>query len=156
METPVKKKSYGKANRARGHKYEVDVARWFRQWFPHVITSRLGNRQRDGEGIDLCHADELKNGRFPFNVQLKASTKIPSVPEIFKRISSPDAKGLLFWRHAERSEVKVKKDGTVKGGGQVMVLKNEYVIMERETFNCLLEGYLKSLNIPKHEAPGNR
>lgn len=151
---PVKKKSYGKANRARGHKYEVALARFFRQWFPNVVTSRLGNRARDGEGIDLCHSDESKHGRFPFNVQAKAASRCPAIPEIFERIGK-GGHGLLFWRHSERSEVKTTKKGKVLSQGLVMVPKGEYVIMDRGTFDVLFEAYCKSHNIQKSEALSN-
>jgi hypothetical protein len=67
-----KKKTNGNRNRIAGHNLERDTVAMFKDaGFPNVMTSRACNRVRDAEGIDLAHADEIKFGRFPYNVQCK-------------------------------------------------------------------------------------
>lgn len=64
-------------NRRAGHQWERDVVKILRDCgYPDASTTRACNRARDGEGIDVCNADELKNGRMRDDIQLKDTTGI--------------------------------------------------------------------------------
>jgi hypothetical protein len=83
MEQPKRKPiNTGKASRQRGHKYENEVARRVREFYPNVITSRAGNRLRDYQKIDLCHGDEIKHGQLPLSIQCKCSKDRPKIEEL--------------------------------------------------------------------------
>jgi hypothetical protein len=71
----------GNRNRTAGHNFERECVRAFKEiGFQHVETSRLVNLSRDSDGIDLANKDELKNGRFPYNMQCKnMSTAVPYI-----------------------------------------------------------------------------
>lgn len=72
-----KPKTNGKRNRTAGHTYERNCAESLRlAGFTFVVTSRAENRTRDGEKVDLCNSNELKNGRLPYNIQCK-NTSVP-------------------------------------------------------------------------------
>lgn len=61
-------------NRTAGHNYERETIDNFKKvGYPHTVSSRSENRTRDGEKVDLCNHNELKNGRLPFNVQCKTT-----------------------------------------------------------------------------------
>ena len=62
-------------NRSVGHSFERDCVKKFKlAGFEHVATSRLVNRSRDNEKVDLANSNELVQGRFPYNVQCKSVT----------------------------------------------------------------------------------
>ena len=62
-------------NRDRGHNYERETIDNYKKiGYPHTVSSRSENRTRDGEKVDLCNHNELKNGRLPFNVQCKTTS----------------------------------------------------------------------------------
>lgn len=62
----------GKRNITAGHSFERDIVEAFQKvGYPHVRTSRATNRTRDAEKVDLAYGDEVKHGRFPYNVQCK-------------------------------------------------------------------------------------
>ena len=88
-------KTNGRRNRQAGHNWEREGVQDFLPYYPNVQTSRLVSRARDNEKIDLAHADELKNGRFPYNCQYKSYStalryyqllseipKIPGIPNV--------------------------------------------------------------------------
>ena len=63
-------------NRKAGHKFELDVRNAFRDiGYPHLVSTRSESRSRDAQKVDLINKDERINGRFPFNVQCKNTTR---------------------------------------------------------------------------------
>jgi len=62
-------------NLTAGHNYERETIDNFKKvGYPYTVSSRSENRTRDGEKVDLCNHNELKNGRLPFNVQCKTTS----------------------------------------------------------------------------------
>jgi len=98
----------GKRNRAVGHNYERVVAESFRKLgFRHVITSRNGNRDRDGQKVDLVNRDELVNGRFPYNVQCKCTTKALAYPKLLKQLPRVDGvMNVIFHKQTKKCKSK--------------------------------------------------
>lgn len=126
-----KKKTNGKRNRAAGHKLETEMATIFRNCgFPHVITSRAGNRSRDSEGIDLVHSNELEQGRFPYNVQCKNYSKALKYWEILARI--PKVSNVI--------NVIIHKFTRKKPGGTVFHPVGYYAILPLEDFIELVKA----------------
>jgi Holliday junction resolvase len=59
-------------NRTAGHDFEREIVTALKKCgFPHAATSRITNRLRDAEKIDIVNTDELRNGRLPYNIQCK-------------------------------------------------------------------------------------
>jgi len=59
-------------NRTAGHDLEREIVNALKKCgFPHAATSRITNRLRDAEKIDIANVDELRNGRLPYNIQCK-------------------------------------------------------------------------------------
>ncbi len=59
-------------NRSAGNSYELDLVKIVRaSGFPNAATSRLCNRLRDNQKIDIVNADESLYGRLPYNIQAK-------------------------------------------------------------------------------------
>lgn len=113
----------GKRNRAVGHKHETTIAEAFRQvGFPHVITSRQGNRLRDSEKVDLVNSNELEQGRFPFNVQCKCTVKSLAYPKLLKEL--PKVNGVMnviFHKQTRRA-------------GTRFIESDKFVIMHEKDF----------------------
>jgi len=69
------KKTGKSRNRNAGLNFERETVDNFKKiGYPHTVSSRSENRTRDGEKVDLCNHNELKNGRLPFNVQCKTTS----------------------------------------------------------------------------------
>lgn len=84
----------GKRNRQAGHKWERQLAESFRSiGFAHVVTTRSESRSRDNQKVDLINEDELKNGRFPFNVQAKTTTSHLSYAKLLSEM--PEDRGVM-------------------------------------------------------------
>jgi hypothetical protein len=87
------KKTPGLRNRVAGQNWEREGVTAFRPFYPHVSTSRLVSRIRDNEKVDLAHDDELKWGRFPYNLQYKNySTSLP-YPKLLAEL--PEIDGII-------------------------------------------------------------
>lgn len=106
-ETKPKSKTSGKRNRAAGHQWETESAQKFRIAFPAVATSRACNRTRDAQKVDLAHPDEIKYGRFPYNVQCKAYTgSIPYLNLIREMPKDSDAINVIFHRYMVKKKTR--------------------------------------------------
>lgn len=94
----------GKRNRQAGHNFELEIAREFRELgFPHVVTTRSESRSRDDQKIDLMNKDEAKNGRFPFNVQVKNSTVHLRYAKILSELpSTPGVINVVIHKQTEK------------------------------------------------------
>lgn len=77
MTTPKKKPPRGPhRNRRAGHKFELTIRNAFRDiGYPHLVSSRSESRSRDAQKVDLINQNEGVNGRFPYNVQCKNTTR---------------------------------------------------------------------------------
>lgn len=68
------RKTNGKRNLAAGKSFEQMIVRELTPIYPDISTSRLCNRYRDNQKVDLCNKNEQKNGRLPYNIQCKNTT----------------------------------------------------------------------------------
>ena len=76
----------GKINsRAKGHSFERQIAKLFRDMGFPCTTSRLSSKERDDSGFDLC-------GTGMFNVQLKAVERLGSYHEILSSMKEEKGK----------------------------------------------------------------
>lgn len=74
-------------NRDAGHSFERTVIKRFKAiGFSNVGSSRFHNRKRDHEKVDLANADELKHGRFPYNVQCKTTASSLNYPKLLEEL----------------------------------------------------------------------
>lgn len=127
-----------KRNKTAGSNHERDEVKRYRKYFHDVETTRLCNRARDNQGIDLCSENEEKNGRLPLDISCKSSIR-PSVsyPTLFRKMA-PGRIKVIHHRHTKKPElVKVKGGGTRPGKN--FVTKGEYVIMESEGYEQFLQ-----------------
>jgi len=103
----MKGKSNGPRNRAAGHGYERSVVKLFHGiGYPNVITSRSGNRFRDGQKVDLVHNDEVKHGRFPYNVQCKCTAKNLAYSTLLAQLpDEPGVINVIFNKQTKKSKI---------------------------------------------------
>lgn len=80
----------GKRNRLAGHNLERSLVKDFALFYPNISTSRATNRARDDEKVDLAYSDELKYGRFPYNVQAKNYSRPIRYPKILSELPIVD------------------------------------------------------------------
>lgn len=131
-------------NKWAGSNHERDEVRRYRKYFHDVETTRLCNRARDGQGIDLCSQDEGNNGRLPFDISCKCtvSGSLPHV-KLFVKMRTIMRKGkdgkpksvvvdddrikIIHHRHTRKSE-----EGR-------FITKGEYVVMESDGYELFLQ-----------------
>lgn len=65
------RKTNGRRNKNAGNALEQMIVRELKAIYPDIATSRLCNRYRDGQKVDLCNKDESIHGRLPYNIQCK-------------------------------------------------------------------------------------
>lgn len=118
----------GKRNRTTGKKYEILCINLFKNiGFKDVVSTRAANRLRDGEGIDITNRDELKFGRFPYNVQCKNTTDHVKYHHVLQRM--PVLKGVV--------NVILHKFTSNKGKDNtsgMFVTQGFYAIMKKQDF----------------------
>lgn len=125
---PVDRKPVsGKRNKRAGHDYERDEVNAHKKFFPHLVSTRLANRARDGQGIDICTLDESVHGRFPFDIQCKSvSNTTVCYPELLERIPDGRIKVVLHQRTGRAP------------GKTIFRVKGRYAILERKGYEVLL------------------
>lgn len=113
-------------NKTAGSDYERDGVKHHSRYFKDVKTTRLCNRARDGEGIDLCNEHELEVGRLPIDLQYKTAsgTTIP-YPHILEEMGGTHK--VIHHQRTRKSEM-----------GRFMV-KGQYAIMEDKTYDMFLQ-----------------
>lgn len=138
-----RRKTNGKRNRAAGHQYERDVAKMFRAMgFEFVQTSRACAPLRDKIGIDLANEDELKNGRLPYNIQLKSLSKAANYLQLLEGIpEEPGQINIVLHRATVRSKSRFFVSG-------------EYAFLKQSDLLLLLYRIQSALNYLK-EPNGN-
>lgn len=78
----LEKSRRGKRSRRRGHKFECEIAEFFRNHgYSNCVTSRAGDRSEDNRGVDLVNTGE-------FVVQCKRGKKYCRPIEIYNILSS--------------------------------------------------------------------
>lgn len=130
----TKPKTNGKRNKAAGHKYELDVIKSLIPILPNAVSSRSANRMRDGQKIDICHADEILHGRVPYNIQCKSVTGGVQYLKLHKEIPLvPGVMNVVMHRY------------TVKKGTQFHQV-GEFAIMHAADFHTLTR-YRKAFDL---------
>ena len=112
----------GKANRNRGHSFELFIGRFLESVFAGVklVSSRSESRRADNDGIDLVPIE----GDLPFYVQCKATANSPNYHELVGNPKRTDKPLVVFHRKTERA-------------GSKMMSRGDYVIMDMKTFEAL-------------------
>lgn len=90
-----------KSPRAKGHKYELDIVKIFKELGWDCVTSRSESKRTDDAGVDICYTS-------PFSIQAKAWESAPSYHKVLA--SMPRKKGnynLLFHKRNRQGSVVV-------------------------------------------------
>lgn len=90
-----------KSPRAKGHNYELQVVKLFKELGWDCVTSRSESKRTDDAGVDLCYTA-------PFQVQAKCWESAPSYHKVLA--SMPQKKGtynLLFHKRNRQGSVVV-------------------------------------------------
>ena len=120
--------------------------------YPNVVTCRSTNRTRDGQGIDLCNAEEAVYGRMTDDIQAKTTTKAPDFVELLAGIKQHDVLDermpVVFWRKTGKSP-----------SGRFMV-QGQYAVAYLEDYLKLLQARealraLQPLLAPLQQTLGN-
>lgn len=90
----------GKRNRQWGHKFEQDIARWWRTLGFGCVTSRAESKSLDDAGIDLV-LDA------PFDCQLKATEKLGSAHTILAKMKPRKGRYKALFHKRKRQGVTV-------------------------------------------------
>lgn len=110
----------GKRSRRKGHKFELDRAKWWRELgWEDCVTSRYASRELDDQKVDLVHTD-------PFNEQCKRTERIGSIAKILAEMPDDSNYNLVVHkRNGEEPTVTMTlKDfaeivGLLKGNGAI-------------------------------------
>lgn len=107
-------------NRTKGHNYERQLAREFRDMgWENCLTSRYESKRVDDSKVDLCFTE-------PFNVQAKSFYNFKSPVKILKEMPSDSNYNLVFEKIKHKGEyVCLKKEDFYE---IIMMLKNNKII----------------------------
>lgn len=105
--------SHAKRNREAGHSFERDCVNEFKKCgFGLVQTSRQANRQRDAEKVDLAYSDEVKHGRFPYNVQCKTTATPLSYHKVMDELPIiPGVRNVILHKRTKKQGTKFMTEG---------------------------------------------
>ena len=131
MEEQQEKKRGTSRNRTAGHGFERSIAQKLRELgFHDIKCSRECSRLRDSKKVDLCNADEDKNGRFPFNIQAKSYNTHVKYAKLLKELEDHNGRNqvnVVFHKLTEKSI-----------GGKFMP-KGEFAILNLDDFYKMIE-----------------
>ena len=134
-EDQVKKRGNSR-NRVAGQNYEREIAKKLRELgFHDIKCSRECSRLRDSKKVDLCNADEDKNGRFPYNIQAKSYNTHVKYAKLLKELEDHNGRNqvnVVFHKLTEKSV-----------GGKFMP-KGEFAILNLDDFYQMMmykEGF---------------
>ena len=130
MEEEQIKKRGNSRNRVAGQNYEREIAKKLRELgFHDIKCSRECSRLRDSKKVDLCNADEDKNGRFPYNIQAKSYNTHGKYAKLLKELEDHNGRNqvnVVFHKLTEKSI-----------GGKFMP-KGEFAILNLDDFYKML------------------
>lgn len=129
-------------NRTAGHKFETDIAEELRGLgFEYAVTSRSENRSRDNAKIDIVNRNEFRNGRIPYNFQLKSVTDYPHTSGKAEKIHY---KKLLNEIELEEGLINVvlHRHTVRKPGGTKFMVQGEYAFLHKRDFFSLIQDLL--------------
>lgn len=126
MEEQQEKKKGSSRNKTAGSNWERLIAKKLRELgFHDIKCSRECSRLRDSKKVDLCNADEDKNGRFPFNIQAKSYNTHVKYAKLLKELEDHNGRNqvnVVFHKLTEKSI-----------GGKFMP-KGEFAILNLDDF----------------------
>ena len=129
-EEQIKKRGTAR-NRNAGNSWERLIAKKLRELgFHDIKCSRECSRLRDSKKVDLCNADEDKNGRFPFNIQAKSYNTHVKYAKLLKELEDHNGRNqvnVVFHKLTEKSV-----------GGKFMP-KGEFAILNLDDFYKMVE-----------------
>lgn len=112
-------------NRTVGHEYEREIVKLFKEaGFENVATSRLCNRLRDSQKIDITNADEGEFGRLPYNIQAKCMVGVIPYQKFLSEI--PLTEGLI--------NVVLHKKTLKSASGKTFQTKERYAFLYQHDF----------------------
>ena len=131
MEEEQIKKRGNSRNRDAGNSWERLIAKKLRELgFHDIKCSRECSRLRDSKKVDLCNADEDKNGRFPFNIQAKSYNTHVKYAKLLKELEDHNGRNqvnVVFHKLTEKSI-----------GGKFMP-KGEFAILNLDDLYKMIE-----------------
>ena len=89
----------GKANRARGDEFELCVIQKLEQvGFKHVVNTRDIDDELDKQGVDVCINNEIQYSYLPYNLSIKATSKLENYPAILDKLPKDNKVNVLLHR----------------------------------------------------------
>jgi hypothetical protein len=133
-------KTNGKRNKSAGSNYERQVVNRLKDiGYSDVGTSRNNSRARDAAKIDVVNCNEDKNGRLPYNIQVKTLAKPAPYGKLLDEMPKDGPEiNVIFHKQTKKAE-----NGRFYEKGQYAILKLDdfYAIIKR---NLELEDEAKS------------
>ena len=123
----TQKKRSSKYSKTKGSRYEQQIAKELRDLgFTGCVTARSESKSTDDNKIDIVD----KDGKLPFNIQLKKTLVAPQYFKIREESTVNPESFVLFWAKQEKKETNICTVG-------------ECVTMDKKTFYQLIKPYAK-------------
>jgi len=123
----TQKKRSNKYSKTKGSRYEQQIAKELRDLgFTGCVTARSESKSTDDNKIDIVD----KDGKLPFNIQLKKTLVAPQYFKIREESTVNPESFVLFWAKQEKKETNICTVG-------------ECVTMDKKTFYELIKSYAK-------------
>lgn len=123
----TQKKRSSKYSKTKGSRYEQQIAKELRDLgFTGCVTARSESKSTDDNKIDIVD----KDGKLPFNIQLKKTLVAPQYFKIREESTVNPESFVLFWAKQEKKETNICTVG-------------ECVTMDKKTFYELIKPYAK-------------
>jgi len=121
----TQKKRSSKYSKTKGSRYEQQIAKELRDLgFTGCVTARSESKSTDDNKIDIVD----KDGKLPFNIQLKKTLVAPQYFKIREESTVNPESFVLFWAKQEKKETNICTIG-------------ECVTMDKKTFYQLIKPY---------------
>ena len=121
----TQKKRSSKYSKTKGSRYEQQIAKELRDLgFTGCVTARSESKSTDDNKIDIVD----KDGKLPFNIQLKKTLVAPQYFKIREESTVNPESFVLFWAKQEKKETNICTVG-------------ECVTMDKKTFYQLIKPY---------------
>ena len=124
----TQKKRSSKYSKTKGSRYEQQIAKELRDLgFTGCVTARSESKSTDDNKIDIVD----KDGKLPFNIQLKKTLVAPQYFKIREESTVNPESFVLFWAKQEKKETNICTVG-------------ECVTMDKKTFYELIKPYTQN------------
>lgn len=105
----------GRANRKKGHNFELGVIRRLNEIGYNCVSSRSESKRTDDKGIDIIDLDD----KLPFNIQCKYSSNTPNYFLLKEKCPDKTKPFAIAWK-------KATNDGTNSPGTIIMMDIEEF------------------------------